>query len=144
MNSHRAIAVAAGIVAALLYSPAAESCSCAYTFEHSVQSANSIVLAKIGSTKYRASESPFAEIEAHYTVIEVIKGASAPVSDTVTEPLHGLGSCAIPLMAGLDFVLFMDPSRIVSSCNGSFAYSERDGKAVALLQRRRELVETPR
>ena len=109
----------------VLFAENSAACSCiAQSADEKIASADRIVLAEIKSLEYQPEQNPIYPVRATFTVIESLKGRNEPAQGVAFENKWGIGTCSLSLMVGHQFVLFLDESQIVSSCDGSFFHLE--------------------
>jgi len=139
-------------IACLLACGFADACSRregAPTLEESYASAKEVFVAHVVDAHERDAPRAWGEseaqtvVEAKYSIKESLKGDAPRVGEVYDLP-DGIGNCSIPLVAGHDYVFFVQPHdgtpdvRFVGMMSGSFAL-DTDAAAAANLDRVRKL-----
>lgn len=111
------------LLLAAFHSEPASACSCKESsLRERIDHAERIVIARVTSSTYVPSGSPFEQLRVTYDVIEVLKGSPEPKSGETSEPVMYPGNCAVPLFPGHQVVLFLAEGTVPNMCNGSFLY----------------------
>jgi len=82
-------------------------------------------------------------IEGAFRVVEILKGPS-PAGGKIRSLVYGPGNCAIPIVAGIDYLLFVQEDNLISFPTGSRALPSlkedlQDNETKQVLQRLRQL-----
>ncbi len=109
------------VAAAMLVGSAAWACSCVpRTDEQKFRDAKTVVVGVVVETRYIEDEKVFGGgyIKAKVRVSEVVKG-KAVRSIAVQDQVGETGMCSSFLLAGAEYVLFIDDRQEVGLCSGT-------------------------